>query len=161
MKTIIKNIFSKTYNFLIAAFLLFSIWMIETLFIKRALNINILGEVFQTIRRISLAFISSSVWSITISYLLISVNRTKKFANKHFDVIIKTTFGIAFAMHLPFALGIELFSLFATLITLPLSSQLFESIKHLFKFSREENVVVCQKKRNAPKFKHKQRKKPF
>ena len=62
-------------------------------------------------------------------------------------------------MHLPFALGIELFSLFATLITLPLSSQLFESIKHLFKFSREENVVVRQKKRNAPKFKHKQRKK--
>lgn len=161
MKTTIKNLFSKTYSSLITIVLILFIVEIEFVFSKNSLNINIFGELLQATRRILLIFLTSSMWTITIFHLLFTTKKTEEFANKYFNQIFKITFGVIFAIHLPFALGIELFSFFATFVSIPIFTHLFNILKQIFQFIREENVVTNKERREAPKYKRKQRHKQF
>ena len=155
MKSIIKNLFSKTYNILITMILILLIAGIEFIFTKNSLDIDIFGELFQTMRRIFLIILASSIWTIAIFHLLFTFKKTAGFENRNFNKIFQNTLKVILIIHLPFALGIELFSLFVTIFSLKELTEFFNNFQHVMQPLRGD------KNHKTPKYKHKIRNKRY
>ena len=136
MKKYINKIFTNKKDLLFIALFTFFIVFGESIFFNSVGDLSLLKSLIESFSKIFFVFFLAFIWSGSVFQILSMIKQTSDFVDKNWDTVFRLTFAISFILHLAFALNTEQFSLFLSIISLPLFSTLSKIVKDHLQSSR-------------------------
>ena len=136
MKKYINKIFTNKKDLLFIALFTFFIVFGESIFFNSVGDLSLLKSLIESSSKIFFVFFLAFIWSGSVFQILSMIKQTSDFVDKNWDTVFRLTFAISFILHLAFTLNTEQFSLFLSIISLPLFSSLSQIIKNRSQSSR-------------------------
>lgn len=136
MKKYINKIFTNKKDLLFIALFTFFIVFGESIFFNSVGDLSLLKSLIESFSKIFFVFFLAFIWSGSVFQILSMIKQTSDFVDKNWDTVFRLTFAISFILHLAFTLNTEQFSLFLSIISLPLFSTLSKIVKDHLQSSR-------------------------
>lgn len=136
MKKYINKIFTNKKDLLFIALFTFFIVFGESIFFNSVGDLSLLKSLIESFSKIFFVFFLAFIWSGSVFQILSMIKQTSDFVDKNWDTVFRLTFAISFILHLAFTLNTEQFSLFLSIISLPLFSTLSKIVKDHLRSSR-------------------------